>query len=79
MPFVESPRFPPHASFVHPYYDTVFDFSALGLNLDEPDVHKALREAAMANPLLASFMEDMPEALGFALSPMTIEAQAERL
>jgi hypothetical protein len=58
----------------------VFDFAALGLNEIEPLVHEAMREQAMNNPLLASFIQDFPqEAIGFATSPMTIAEQAEKL
>ena len=58
---------------------TVFDTGALGFNGEEAPANKQLRERAFANPLLASFLGDIPEAMGFVASPTTIEEQAQKL
>ena len=55
------------------------DMGALGYNGLEAAASKVLRERAFENPLLASFFNDIPEAVGFATSPETIEDQAKEL
>lgn len=44
----------------------------------EAESNKVMRGLAMANPLLASFLGDIPEGVGFVDSPMTIEEQAKK-
>lgn len=52
----------------------------MGLDGFEPDMQVNLRKRAMDNPLLASFMKDMPkEAVAFATSPMNIAEQAQKM
>ena len=50
----------------------------LGMDGVEAESNKVMRGLAKANPLLASFLADIPEGVGFVDSPMTIEEQAKK-
>lgn len=58
---------------------TVFDMGMLGLNGEEAEQNQVMKAHAFSNPLMTSFLADIPEGLGFVASPMTIEEQAKRL
>jgi hypothetical protein len=51
----------------------------LGMDGEEGEQSQVMKAYAFSNPLLASFLVDIPEGLGFVASPMTIEEQAKRL
>lgn len=66
--YIRFPRFSPH---------TVIDLSYFGGDLKDSEQNKLLRSKFMSEPLFASFLDDLPEAKDFIMSPETIVEQAK--